>query len=131
MARNGQSLPPNQQKALLALLEFPTTTAAAEAAGVGHRSLTRWLAEDEDFKQTLVEAQKCLLDMTITRLSRAGPMAADVLAEIACDKEAPPSVRVQAASRILSEQRAGMNIGILNDELDEIKRTIDEHEKRS
>ena len=131
MATNGDLLPPNQQKALIAILEYPSVAAAAKAAGVGHRTLSRWMAEDEAFRQTLAETQKYLLDLTISRISGAAPLAADVLAQIAIDESVPASVRVQAASRILSEQRAGMSLGALKNELDELRRIVDELEKRN
>jgi hypothetical protein len=130
MATNGLLLPPNKLKALTALLENSTITAAAEAAGVGHRTLTRWMAVDDEFKRALREAQTRALQQTITRLSGAGPTAANVLTEIACDPYAPHSVRVQAASRILSEQRAGLNMGALRSDLDDLWRIVDELEKR-
>jgi len=129
MAENGHKLTPRKTKALAALLEHPTISAAAEVAGVGQRTLTRWMAEDESFKQALTEAQTRALDQTISRLSAGGPLAADILVQIATDKYVPASVRVQAASRILSEQRAGINLVTLKNEIEELKRAVHELEK--
>jgi len=131
MAHNGTKLPPNKAKAILALLEHPTIATAAKAAKVGQRTLTRWLSEDEEFKRALTEAQTRALDQTITRLAAGGPIAADILLEIASSDFAKPSVRVQAASRILSEQRAGFNMITLKNEIEGLKRQVNELEKRS
>jgi hypothetical protein len=128
--KDGNLLPSNKARALRALMEYPSIQEAAKAARVGQRSIVRWLAKDEAFKRELAEAQKRALDQTIARLSGAGPLAADVLAQIATDDEVPASVRVQAASRILSEQRVGMNLSVLKNEIDDLRRIVDEFEKR-
>ena len=131
MAQNGRGISPKKTKAIGALLEHSTITAAAEAAGIGHRTLTRWLKEDHEFKRALADAQTRALDQTISRLSAGAPLAAEVLIDIATNEYAKPSVRVQAASRILSELRAGLESVTLKKELEEIRGVVDDIEKRS
>jgi hypothetical protein len=126
MATNGHKLAPKKMRALTALLEYPTIVAAAESAGVGQRTLTRWMTEDEEFQRALTAAQTRALDQTITRLSAGGPIAADTLIQIASNEYNKPSVRVQAAARILAEQRAGINLVTLKNELDELRSKVDE-----
>ena len=129
MATNGHNLAPNKMKALVALLEHPTITAAAQAAGVGQRTLTRWMTEDVDFQRALIAAQTRVLNRTIALLSAAAPMAVAILLEIASDSNQSSSVRVQAASKILSEMRAGHSTIIQKNEIEELKRAVHELEE--
>ena len=43
------SLEPRQERAIIALLNEPTIAKAADAAGVGERTLHRWLEHDQNF----------------------------------------------------------------------------------
>jgi hypothetical protein len=129
MAKNGASLPPRKQRALVALIQNPSVAAAAKDAGVGHRTLTRWLAEDNEFQDALRDAQRRALDQTISQLASAAPRAARVLTDIACDEAVPAAVRVQAASKILSELRQQMQLVAFSDDIRRIKEILHEFEK--
>ena len=48
--RNGSGLSWRQEEVIVALLSQSTVEIAAEAAGVGIRTLERWLADDGDFR---------------------------------------------------------------------------------
>ena len=130
MANNGSLLPPKQHRAVIALLENPTVVAAAEAAGVSHRTLTRWLAEDIEFQDALRDAQRRALDQTISQLASAAPLAANVLTDIANDEAVSAAVRVQAASKILSELRQHMPLAVFSDDIGRIKEVLNELENR-
>lgn len=131
MAANGSTISPRKQRAVIALLEQPTIIAAAEAAGVGNRTLSRWLAEDEAFRNALRDAQRNALDRTISQLAGSAPLAATVLADIATDEAVPAAVRVQAASRILSELRRNMQLLTLSEDIDHIKEVLRDLESRN
>lgn len=129
MANNGSSIPPKKQRAVIALMEYPSIIAAAKAANVGHRTLTRWLAEDKNFQYALRDAQRRALDLTISQLAGAAPTAANVLTLIANDDAVPAAVRVQAASRILSELRQKMQLLSFSEDIERIKDALHELEK--
>ncbi|MBX7251418.1 MAG: hypothetical protein K1X50_05485, partial [Candidatus Promineofilum sp.] len=60
MAQNGTAqgdLSVNQRRAIEALLSEASIDAAAEASGVGRRTLHRWLAEDATFTAALRASQ--------------------------------------------------------------------------
>ena len=58
MANNGKpELTTRQKKAIAALISQPDAKAAAKRARVGYRTIMRWLAEDDQFKRALVEAE--------------------------------------------------------------------------
>ena len=100
MAGKADILTPQQQKACLALLTEPTIAAAAAKAGVGERTLYRWLARD-DFVEAYREARRKALGQAVARLQQLSSGAVAVLAQVAADKTAPASARVAAASKIL------------------------------
>ena len=100
MAGKIDILTPQQQKACLALLTEPTIAAAASKAGVGERSLYRWLDRD-DFAAAYREARRKALGQAVARLQQLSSGAVAVLAQVAADKQAPASSRVAAASKIL------------------------------
>jgi transposase len=57
-----------QQRAIAALLTSKSMSEAATSAGVGERTLYRWLAEDEAFRAGLARAESELLDTATRRL---------------------------------------------------------------
>ncbi|MDP8899708.1 MAG: hypothetical protein M3N33_00860 [Actinomycetota bacterium] len=94
-------LDPKQEKALAALLEQPTIKAAAEAAGVGRTTLHGWLNQTE-FRDAYRRMQRDALDSALAKLRRNAGRAADVLAEVMDDAEAPASSRIAAADKTLA-----------------------------
>ena len=100
MAGKIDILTPQQQKACLALLTEPTIAAAASKAGVGERSLYRWLDRD-DFAAAYREARRKALGQAIARLQQLSSGAVAVLASIAGNAALPTGARVAAASKIL------------------------------
>jgi hypothetical protein len=88
-----------QEKAIAALLSQTTIEAAAEAAGVGTRTLERWLAEDQDFRCEFRRARWTLVDETVTHLHKAAYDAVQTLRRnLTAESEA---VQVRAARSIL------------------------------
>ena len=74
-------LSPAQQKALLALLEGQTVTAAAQAAGVDRTTVHRWLRHSKHraFRAALEEGRRELRRAMSARLLALLPKAADCL----------------------------------------------------
>ena len=130
MASSGVSLPPRRQRAIIALLEHPTINEAAQAAGIGQRTLSRWLAEDDAFQEALRDAQERATNQAIYRLAGAAPLAANVLSELANDETVSAAVRVQAASKVLSELRQSLQIMTFGDDIARLREIIGELEKR-
>jgi phage terminase small subunit len=56
-----------QQKALLALLQYPTRTEAAKRAGIGRVTLYRWMQQPE-FKEALSDARREIASVTTLRV---------------------------------------------------------------
>jgi hypothetical protein len=102
MATNkAESLSTKQQKALAALVAQPTLPLAAAQAGVGHRTLCRWLAEDEAFKAEFRRIKQEIVGNAVYQLQKATNNAANALISLMNDLETPASVRLAAAKAIL------------------------------
>ena len=104
MAQNGtvpSELTAAQRRAIEALLSEPSIEAAAEASGVGRRTLHRWLADDVAFTAALRAAQDRAIDAAVSRLAGSAGDAVDVLVSIANDKAERGATRVSAARALL------------------------------
>lgn len=90
-----------QARALIALLSEPTLQEAARVAGVGERTLRRWLAEDQNFRMAYREARSETMLQATARLQATASEAVDTLRELLGLKERP-DVRARAALGILA-----------------------------
>jgi hypothetical protein len=115
-------LSPDQERAILALLNEPTIPKAAVAAGVGERTLRRWIAENPKFRGTWYSARRDGFSHAIGLLQHYAPGAAQTLAKIMTDPQAPHSARVSAATNVFKCAREGI-------ELDELVMRIEALEK--
>ena len=89
-----------QQKAIEYLLTGSSVVEAAKLAGVGERSLTRWLADDEAFKAALQQAQTAAFDAMVTRLSGLGEIAVVALQD-GMGALSPLGLRVKAGISVI------------------------------
>ena len=98
MAGNGMigELSSRQQRAIAALLTTKSMSEAASSAGVGERTLYRWLAEDEAFRAGLARAESELLDTATRRLLALQGQAIETLEHLLSSAESE-SVRLRAA----------------------------------
>lgn len=118
----GIKLTGKKLKALEALIAEDTVEKAAKAAGIGRNSMYRYL-RDPEFDRELKKAKRQLVNRAILRLQQSCGDASRALAEIARDKEAPPSSRVSAAKEILSNALKAI-------ELEEVQERLESIEKR-
>jgi len=90
-----------KQRAIVALLTERTTADAAGAAGVGLRTLHRWLAEDGEFQAALRQAEEGAIDHAVRRLVGLQDTAIAVLAAVLDTDDISAGVRVRAAGMVL------------------------------
>lgn len=96
-----EELTARQERAIPALLSERTLAAAARAAGVGERSLRRWLGEDERFRAAYQQARSEAMRQATARIQAASAAAVDTLAELMELKERP-DIRARAALGVLA-----------------------------
>lgn len=96
MASSSQKRARKQDQAIAALLEEPTISKAAKKAGVGERTLLRWLKLD-DFQLAYRIARRALVSQAIAHLQQTTGEAVETLRLVMKDKRAPASAKVAAA----------------------------------
>ena len=105
--RDGLTAP--QERAIIALLNEQTVGRAAAAAGVGERTLYRWLKEPT-FSRAYREARRDAFGQAIALTQRYAPLAVNTLAQVMMDDGAPSSSKVAAATTILRFGREGIEL---------------------
>jgi hypothetical protein len=101
---NAPGLTPRQERALLALLEEASITAAARGARIGERTLRRWLAQPA-FADSYRAARRDCVKQATARLQHAATDAVQTLVAVMNDTTATHAARVAAARTVLEETR--------------------------
>ena len=109
-----------RERALLALLSERSLERAATRAGVGARTLRRWMTEDERFAAEYDAARRATFQAGIGRIHALTVRAVETLENLLGPKN-PPSVRLGAA-------RTVAEIGIHQHDAETILRKLDEIE---
>ena len=91
------------EEAIAALLTAETVEHAAQQAGIGYRTLHRWLREDADFQQAYRYARREVVHQAQAQIQKATGKAVATLLAVMDDPLAPPGAKVTAA-RVILEQ---------------------------
>ena len=102
-------LTPRQERALASLMTEPTVARAAESAGVGERTLRRWLRE-EPFASRYRAMRRDAFDHAITLTHRYAAAAVTTLARVMADPGASAASRVAAAVAMVRIAREGIEL---------------------
>jgi DNA-binding transcriptional LysR family regulator len=114
----------NQVRALRALVEHGSTTAAAEATGLTARTIQRY-REDEDFAAHLRRLRGEILQETVGAMLAAGSEAVATLERgMSARSENGPlyATQVRAASRLLALMLRGVELAALEERVSELER---------
>jgi len=109
MAGHGAKLGRKQEEAIAALLTQRNIDEAAQAAGIGTRTLLRWLKLSE-FKAAYRQARREAFGQAIARLQQATSAAATTLLKTMIDSSTPASVKVRAADSIFDHAAKAIEI---------------------
>jgi hypothetical protein len=101
---HGSKFGRKREEAIAALLTARNVEEAARAAGVGTRTLIRWLKIPE-FAAAYLDARRAAVSQSNARLQQASSAAVSTLLKIMVDGSAPASSRVRAADRVLDHAR--------------------------
>jgi len=124
MKGHGAKFPRKSQEAIAALLTEPTIRDAAKTAGVGEKTLWRWL-QDEDFCQSYREAKRQVVQQAVSRLQRITGEAVDVLRDVMADDTKPPSSRVAAARIVLDTALKFVELEDLEARVEALEKKLD------
>jgi hypothetical protein len=113
MAGHGEKLSRKREQAIAALLSASTLVEAAKAAGIGDRTLWRWL-QDPHFQTAYRQARRDAVGQAIARLQQVASTAVDTLESVMKSSAARDSARVAAA-------RAVLELGVRAIELEDLE----------
>lgn len=111
------------EKTVFALLAKDTVSEAAGVAGVGERTLYRWL-QMPVFLEKYREAPKRTLDQAISILQERSSKAAKALIDIVENDEMLPSTRVAAAREILQASVKGVERDCFEEKLKQLEKLV-------
>src|SRR3954471_2762497 len=111
-----------QAKAIEALLQEPTVTRAAAAAGVNERSVRRWL-EEPAFKRALLAARREGFAQAMSLTQKYAPVAVATLVKVMNDASSSASAKVTAAGVLLKFGREGIELDDLAERVEMLERS--------
>jgi hypothetical protein len=132
MAGHGEKFGRKKEEAIAARLTQRNIEEAARAAGIGTRTLLRWL-KIPDFAAAYREARRQAFGQSIARLQQATGAAAATLMKIMVDPSALASVRVRAADIIFNHSARAIEIEDIEARVSELERaaeTAKQHSQR-
>lgn len=100
MTGHGEKKSRNKEKALAALLTYPTIGEAAKASKISESTLLRWL-QDKDFHEQFMSARRQAVSHAVSRIQQATTSAVETLTEVMENTESPPASRVSASKTVL------------------------------
>ncbi|MGA2271325.1 MAG: hypothetical protein ABSH44_22890 [Bryobacteraceae bacterium] len=121
MASHGTKLGRKREDAIAGLLSQRNVDEAARAAGVGARTLWRWL-RDPEFQAAYREARRAAFSQSIARLQHGSSAAAATLLKMMLDQDAPASTRVRAAESVLNHATKAIEIEDIEARVSELER---------
>ena len=123
MAARKSILGRKQEEAIVALLTQRNVEEAAPAAGIGGRTLLRWLRLPE-FEAAYREARRAAFRQSIARLQQASGAAVSTLLKVMLDPSAPASTKVRAADCVLSHSAKAIEVEDLEVRVTELEQSL-------
>lgn len=111
----------NDEQLINAILTNGSINQTAKALGISHSSISNRMKKPE-FAQKLNEAKTAYLQQAVQELRQELKSSVKTLAEVRDDKEAPQSVRIQAADTILRHALKYTEIGDIIQRIEELEK---------
>jgi hypothetical protein len=124
MAARSSILGRKQEEAIAALLTQRNIEEAARAAGIGARTLLRWLKLPE-FQAAYRQARREAFGQAVARLQQGTSAAATTLLKTMIDPATPASVRVRAAEAIFNHAAKAIEIEDIEARVAELERVAE------
>jgi hypothetical protein len=119
---HGSKFGRKKEEAITALLTQRNVEEAARAAGIGTRTLIRWLKIPE-FEAAYLEARRAAVSQSNARLQQGSSAAVSTLLKVMVDASTPASTRVRAADRILEHAKQALEIDDIQIRLTALEQT--------
>lgn len=127
MAGKKTELNVKQQSAILALMQTTTIGQAAKKAGIGRRTLDRWLTSPS-FQNAYKLAQRQVFSQSMAKLQQLTGLAVNTLESI-LNSNTHNRTKVTAARIILENARAAIELDDLLQRLDKLEKILDGTQK--
>jgi hypothetical protein len=124
MAGHGEKFGRKKEEAIAALLIQRNVEEAARAAGIGTRTLLRWLTLPE-FQKAYREARRAAFGQAIARLQQAAGAAVSTLLKVMLDPATPASTRVRASDNVLAHSAKSIELEDIEARLAELERSAE------
>ena len=124
MAGHGTKFGRKKEEAIAALLSQRNVDDAARAAGIGTRTLLRWMKMPE-FDAAYRQARRAAFGQSIARLQHGSSAAASTLLKVMVDASSPASCRLRAADSVLSHAAKAIEIEDIEARLSALERAAD------
>jgi transposase-like protein len=90
-----------KDRAILALLQYPTVEKAAAAVNIHPSTVYRWMKQP-DFRDKLIEARNMAFSQSVARFQQATPVAVNRLLRIATSENTADGNAIRACDSILN-----------------------------
>lgn len=120
---------PKWERAIVALLTYPTIGEAARSVDMGESTLLRWLSEP-NFQAAYRETRRQCVESAIARLQQSACEAVTTLVTVMQDALTPASVRVSAAKTVLEQAYRGQEILDMEERLAIVETQLAAQEKK-
>jgi hypothetical protein len=124
MARSGVKFGRKMEDAIAALLSQRNVDEAARSAGIGTRTLLRWM-KDPEFDAAFRAARRAAFGQTTARLQQGSSAAATILMKLMLDANTPASTRVRAAEIIVNHAAKAIEIEDIEARVSELERAAE------
>jgi len=121
MAARNSSLERKQEDVIVALLTQRNMEEAARTAGVGIRTLIRWMKLPE-FQKAYREARRAAFGQALARLQQGTSAAATTLLKLLIEPGTPASVRARVADSIFNHAAKAIEIEDIEARVAELER---------
>jgi uncharacterized protein with ATP-grasp and redox domains len=125
MAGHGTKLARKQEEAIAALLSHRNIEEAAHAAGIGTRTLLRWMKLPE-FMDAYRKARREAVQQAVARLQQATGAASLTLLKLMTDPNMPGAVRLRAAAFVFDYAIKGIEVDDIEARVAELERSADQ-----
>jgi len=125
MTGHGAKFGRKKEEAVAALLSHRSVEEAARAAGVGYKTLLRWLNLPE-FREAYRKARREAVQQAVARLQQATGIASLTMLKMMTDPNVPGAVRLRAAAHVIDYAIKGVEVDDIEARLAELERSADE-----
>ena len=124
MTGHGQKFGHKKEGAIAALLSQRNMDEAARAAGIGTKTLLRWLQIPE-FQSAYRRARRETFSQSIARLQQGCSAAATTMLKTMVDPTAPASTRLRAAECVMNQATKAIELEDIEARVSELERAAE------